>query len=46
MLILRCVLYCLLLPLVAVLAAGLPADSAVPDPGRLQRSGPPSLPQQ
>ena len=30
----------------AVLATGLPADSPVPDPGGLLRSGPPSLPQQ
>lgn len=30
----------------AVLAAGLPPDRAVPDSGRVLRSGPPPLPQQ
>lgn len=32
--------------LLAVLAAGLPPDRALPDSGRVLRSGPPSLPQQ
>lgn len=37
---------CRLLSSLAVLAAGLPGDRSVSDPGSLLRSGPPSLPQQ